>query len=254
MRDQLRMKKLAIITGTSRGLGLNLANDLLGAGFAVVGIARSNSIKHPQFHFLKLDLSSTKDFSKPLEKFLSKKKISIKNESVVLINNAATVLPVNYFHKVKKDEIDLSYFLNLRAPLLMSHFVMNRFLAKTNQIIICNISSGAAVHALENWSMYCTMKSGLKMFTDCLNVDYASSGKLKAFSFYPGVMDTKMQQTIRRQPAKNFKNLDTFKNLKEKNALLDPKFVSQAILSLVIQPENIQSSEYDIKDFKGKIE
>lgn len=245
------MKKLAIVTGTSRGLGWHLAQELLDAGFNVIGIARNNSINHPHFHFLKMDLSKVKDISQPLGHFISKKKISIKNENVVLINNAATVLPVNYFHKVKKNEIELSYFLNLRSPLLLSHFVINKFLVKSNNVIICNISSGAAVRPLENWSMYCTMKSGLKMFTDCLNVDYLSSEKLKAFSFYPGVMDTKMQETIRRQPAKNFKNLETFKGLKKKNVLLDPHYVSRTILNLVLDPNEIKKTEYDIKDFEG---
>lgn len=246
------MKRLAIITGTSRGLGFNLAHEFLQAGYTVIGIARNNSIKHKHFHFLKLNLANAGDCSKRLDQFLSKKKILLKNDSVVLVNNAATILPVNYFHKVKKDEIEQSYFLNLQAPMLLSHFVINQFLAKSNHLTICNISSGAALRPLENWSLYCTMKSGLKMFTDCLNVDYSSSGKLKAFSFYPGVMDTKMQETIRRQPAKNFKNLKTFKDLKEKKILLDPQFVSRAILNLIINPENIRVTEYDIKDFEGK--
>ena len=88
------------------------------------------------------------------------------------------------------------------------------------------------------------------MFTDCLNVDYSEVSKLKAFSFYPGVMDTQMQATIRKQPAKNFKNLNRFKDLKEKNELLDPVFVSKSIVELLSQPENIKHAEYDIKNFK----
>jgi benzil reductase ((S)-benzoin forming) len=244
------MNKLAIITGTSRGLGLNLAEQLLQNGYTVIGIARTNSIKHPDFHFLKMDLSEGKNLLSKLQQFLKRKKISLKNERVVLINNAATVLPVNYFHKVKLDEIRQSCILNLQVPVFLSHFVINVFLPKTKFLTICNISSGAAVHALENWSMYCTMKSGLKMFTDCLNVDYSEVGQLKAFSFYPGVMDTQMQATIRQQPPKNFKNLNRFKELKEKNELLDPLFVSQSIVGLVSQPQSIKKSEYDIKNFK----
>lgn len=244
------MNKLAIITGTSRGLGLNLAEQLLQNGYTVIGIARTNSIKHPDFHFLKMDLSEGKNLLSKLQQLLKRKKISLKNESVVLINNAATVLPVNYFHKVKLDEIRQSSILNLQVPIFLSHFVINVFLPKTKFLTICNISSGAAVHALENWSMYCTMKSGLKMFTDCLNVDYSEVGQLKAFSFYPGVMDTQMQATIRQQPSKNFKNLNRFKELKEKNELLDPLFVSQSIVELLSQPQSIKQSEYDIKNFK----
>lgn len=252
MRDKLSMNNLAIVTGTSRGLGLYLAQELLAAGYTVIGIARNNSIRHAKFHFLKLDLSIGKDVAKRLEKFCESKKILSKNDHVVIINNAATVLPVNYFHKIKIDEVDLSYFLNLQAPIQLSYFGMNRFFTKANHFTICNISSGAAIHALENWSMYCTMKSGLKMFTDCLNVDYQETKKFRAFSFYPGVMDTEMQATIRKQPMKNFKNLNRFKDMKNKNELLDPHFVSKAIFSLIMKPELIKKSDYDIKEFRSE--
>lgn len=242
------MKKVAIITGTSRGLGLNLAKQFLEAGFTVVGISRSNVIKGKNFYFLKLDLADPKNLRQKLAKFLADHKISLKNDHTVLINNAATVFPVHYFHKVKENDIQESYYLNLHAPMMLSHFVITKSLEKSKHVTICNISSGAAVRPLENWSIYCSMKSALKMFTDCLNVDYAESSQFKAFSFYPGVMDTKMQAVIRQQKIENFKNIESFKELKNKNKLIDPNYVAQAILKIISRPMQIDKTEYNIKD------
>lgn len=242
------MTKLAIITGTSRGLGFHLAHDFLKAGYTVIGIARNNSIQESNFHFLKLDLAKAKNISLRLDQYLRRKKISSKNEHVVLIHNAATVLPINYVHALKEDDVLQSYLLNLHSPIMLAHSVARNFLAKSRHLTVCNISSGAAIKPLMNWSIYCAMKSGLKMFTDCLNVDYSDSSQFKAFSFYPGVMDTQMQETIRKQKSKNFKNVDSFKKLKKTNNLLDPKIVSNAIFKIINNPKKIDKTEYNIQD------
>lgn len=244
------MKKLAIITGTSRGLGLELAQQFLAAGFVVVGVARNNTIKHPQFLFLKMDLSKVKQVQVKLSSFLKKKKVSLKNHEVVLVNNAATILPINFPHRLKEKDVHEAYWLNLQSPILLSQFVIENFLSKSAYLTICNVSSGAAVHPLVNWSVYCSLKSALKMFTDCINLDYESDKKLKAFSFYPGIMDTQMQATIRQQKDKNFKNVQKFRSLKEGNQLLDPQFVAKKLFEILNQPATINQAEYDVQNMK----
>ncbi len=242
------MKKVAIITGTSRGLGMSLANLFLDDGYSVIGIARTNKINNSKFYFFKWDLSSEKDPFAKLNQFLSVKKISFKNDQVILVNNAATVMPINFIDKLKEKEMALSYRLNLHSPMLISKWVLQKFLNKSLQVTICNISSGAALRPLINWSIYCTMKAGLKMFTECLNLEFSGSGNFKTFSFYPGVMDTQMQETIRKQKAKTFKNVEKFKELKEKNQLLDPETVALSLFKLISKPSEINRTEYNVMD------
>lgn len=242
------MKKVAIITGTSRGLGLSLANFFLENGYFVVGIARTNEILHPNFYFHKSDLSSEKFSIAKLNSFCLGKKLLSKSDHVVLVNNAATVTPIHFIDKLNEKEMTLSYQLNLHAPMVISQWALQKFLKKSRQVTICNISSGAALRPLFNWSIYCTMKAGLKMFTDCLNLEFSASGKFKAFSFYPGVMDTKMQETIRKQNSKSFKNVEKFKELKEKNQLLDPKAVALCLFKIINSPSEINKTEYNVMD------
>lgn len=243
-----KMSKLIIITGASSGLGLSLAEKYLSENHTVIGISRTNKIKNSGFYYLKCDLSIEMNISSLLKKFMTDKKLNKKYDEVILINNAAMVNPIDYFNKIKIDQLQKSYQLNLFSPMVITHFVLNLFLKKTKKIIICNISSGAAIRSIANWSMYCTMKSGLKMFTDCINMDYEGMKKIKAISFYPGVMDTKMQTTIRNQKINKFKNVEQFRALKSENKLLPPVLVANALFKLLSNYEEINKSEYNVKD------
>lgn len=243
------MKKIIFITGSSKGLGLELAEAFLNLDWIVVGISRSNKIKHPNFYFLKNDLSTESKLTDKIEKLLEKNKLNQKYSEVVLINNAAMVLPINYAHKISEKDIRQSYQLNLHSPMILSQWLISKFLKKSVPLTICNLSSGAALRPIVNWSIYCTMKSALKMFTDCLQQDYAAYSHFKVFSFYPGVMDTSMQATIRKQKASHFKNVEYFKDLKEKNNLLPASKVAKVISQILSRPNEICKIEYNIKDF-----
>lgn len=246
------MKKVVIVTGSSNGLGKFLVESFLRADYIVVGVSRTNSIKNDNFYFFKHDLSKSSDLSKKLKSFLIKNKILKKVEQVILINNAATVLPIDYFHKLSLKKIQESYQLNLHSPMMLAHFVLNAFLNKSEHILICNIISGAAFRPLINWSAYCTMKSGLKMFSDCLNLDYSENEKMKSITFSPGVMETNMQQTIRKQSINKLKSVEMFRDLKASQSLLPPEFVANSLFNLLKNPKEIQKTEYNVNEIYKK--
>ena len=55
------MKKTALITGSSKGIGKDLSLLLLEKGYTVFGYSRTNSIRHKNFHFNQIDLSSVQN-------------------------------------------------------------------------------------------------------------------------------------------------------------------------------------------------
>ena len=78
------MQKLALITGTGSGIGKSLAKLLLNNNYKVIGYSRTNKILHPNFSFIKIDLSNLA----ATERLVFPKA----NESnVLLVNNAATI-------------------------------------------------------------------------------------------------------------------------------------------------------------------
>lgn len=238
--------KLFIITGSSKGLGLSFLELILRENHLAISISRTKTIKHPNHHHIAHDLSKPKGIEAKLDKVLSKVDLK-KITSVCLINNAAAIEPIGEIQDFKSDDIERHLKINLLSPILLSTWLMKHFSRKKYSITIANISSGAAFHPLENWSLYCATKSGLKMFTECLNEDYKTKANFKALSFSPGVMDTNMQSTIRKQKKSNFKNIEKFKQLKQKNLLLSPDSVAIGLYKLLSMPNKINQSHYDIR-------
>ncbi|MBK8682647.1 MAG: SDR family NAD(P)-dependent oxidoreductase [Bacteroidetes bacterium] len=110
-----------IITGTSKGLGKALAEILLkDSNNVVFGISRTNTFDHPNFHFIKTDLSDVNqllDFQFPDLIF---------PELIVLINNAATLGAIKYTGDLENSTIINAQTLNTIAPhVLMNGFIKN---------------------------------------------------------------------------------------------------------------------------------
>lgn len=239
--------KLIIITGASKGLGKSLMDLSLENNYTVLSISRSKiKVKDNHFH-ISHDLSNPKGFENKLDKFLSLTDIK-KIKSVSLVNNAAVIEPIGDIKNFSHSDYNSIMNVNMLTPMLLTSWLLKKFDKRKIPITIANISSGAAFIPLVNWSLYCSTKSGLKMFTDCLMLDYQTKTNIKAFSFSPGVMDTKMQLTIRNQKKSNFKNLNKFRELKQKNLLLSPDSVSEGLFYLLASPNKIKNLHYDIRD------
>lgn len=239
--------KLFIITGASKGLGLSLLKLVLDKGHCAITLSRSKTIFHPNHHHIKINLSNPIQLEKKLNKALSQfEKNKIKG--IVLINNAASVEPIGDFDKADIDNIKKHINLNFLTPILISKWFMTTFQKRRSPLIIANISSGAALHPISNWSLYCSTKSALLMFTNCLIRDNEHKKNFKAFSFSPGVMDTNMQETIRKQSKQTFKDIERFKDLKQKNLLKNPDKVASKLYGLLEKPDKINQNHYDIRN------
>lgn len=249
----IKPKKLLIVTGASRGLGLELCQRGLTDNFIVIGISRNNSIKHENYHHLKLDLSDSKKISEKLNQFIIKKNIKNITE-VILINNAAMVTPIDFIEKIHlyQDVVIDHIQLNLTTPMILSSFLLNKYKLDKTKLSIINISSGAANYPINNWSLYCSTKAGLKMFTETLNNEYGKHKNFRTFNFYPGVMDTEMQSTIRKQKTKNFKDIERFKALKSEGRLLSAQWVAEVIFDIMNGPNSDNKISYDVGDYNEK--
>ena len=76
------MKKTALITGSSKGIGKELSLLLLEKDYTVFGYSRTNNIRHENFHFNQIDLSSIQNLES-----INFPKVE-EGEHVCLINNA----------------------------------------------------------------------------------------------------------------------------------------------------------------------
>src|SRR5690349_8894328 len=83
--------KLAIVTGTSAGIGAEVATQLLAAGWSVIGVARRTTQHQGQrYSHLAADLSDAASASRRIEEQVSPILRDRKWSRIGLVNNAAS--------------------------------------------------------------------------------------------------------------------------------------------------------------------
>ena len=178
--------KIAYITGTSSGIGHALALQLLEAEYFVVGLGRSNNIKHSNYEFISLDLRKVED----VQNFNFKQ---IPADERILINNSGMlgeVLPVG---ELSANVISDVMNVNTIAPQILINTFIQTFANQKGSLHILNISSGAGKRAIDAWATYCASKAGLLGLMRSWAVEYAPQNIL-VNAICPGWVNTDMAQ------------------------------------------------------------
>jgi len=194
------LRKIALITGTGRGIGKALAELLLREDFKVFGYSRTNKIENKNFTFTKIDLSNLEEVQK-----IQFPKID-SSASVILVNNAATIGEIVPLNKKSETGIIHEFNLNIITPTIFCKKFIQSY-KMVNKLII-NIGSGAANKAIASWSAYCATKSALDILTEVIAEEKHKN--LILFSVHPGIVDTNMQKEIRDSDPDSFHLLDKF--------------------------------------------
>jgi benzil reductase ((S)-benzoin forming) len=232
------------ITGDSSGIGLALKNIACSdpTNF-VYGISRRERTSEANFEALTLDLSSQESLAQFQFPELNNA------DKIVLVNNAGQVGPIKPLFDQNADEIANLFQLNTIAPtVLISKFIQQY---ENRELLIINISSGAANSPIQGWSTYCSSKAGLDMLTRTLIEDlrFKEKENIQVYSVSPGVIDTSMQETIRTSSSENFQLLDQFQSLKNNNELVSPKTTASFIYKIHSQPELFESSFINLREY-----
>jgi benzil reductase ((S)-benzoin forming) len=236
--------KQAIVTGTSRGLGKEIALQLLEQGWKVTGVSRNQSIEHENYIHVCADLSDSNcvnDLSLGLNPV---------EEEYLLIHNAGTLGEIGYVGEVSDEMIQQGFQLNLITPSILT----NQFLHKTQhkKRTVVAITSGASKNQYDGWGMYCSSKSGLDAYFAVVmkEVELRNDLNTRIYSIAPGVIDTSMQEQIRQSDKQSFSNLARFTELKELNQLDSAENVAKKITSFMLAENPFKNGRYDIRDFE----
>lgn len=248
--------RFAIITGASRGLGEGIARKLLQQQIGVISVSRT---ENEELKTLAIENGyNYKHYSCNLalenevqEVFLDIAHCIFKQnpEEIYLFNNAGVIEPIDTVGNLDQTPIIRSIQVNLIAPMIITNIFLKKAGQTSTKVIVTNVTSGAATRAIEGWSVYCSSKAGLNMFTETAAMEQATmetNNTIIAFS--PGVMDTEMQNTIRSSSKGAFKEVDNFKELKEKNLLVQPDVVAGALVELVLSGNAESGKVYHVRD------
>lgn len=225
--------ELIIITGASKGIGNQIAKNIVNRGFKVLGIGRdvselqalTSELGNLNFHYIAGDLSKD-EVIKSIHHYVLNNQLRIK----ALVNNAATIEPISKISEINILDVKSAFELNLFSVISLTTTLLP--LIKQRGIII-NISSGASTNPYAGWSAYCCTKAALNMFTSCLAKEHP---EILSIAIRPGVVDTEMQQQIRTKgEASMGQDFNKFINLKAMGKLLGPEVPAKVISQLAVE-------------------
>ena len=222
---------LAIVTGTSTGIGEAVANELLAREWSVIGIARRPApITHAAYRHVAFDLAGigagAADLERELAPLLGR---SAPPTRIGLVNNAAAPEGLMPLAALDAPLLARTYAVNVVAPIWLMGFVLRRSPANT-ALRIVNVSSGAATGGFPGLAAYGSSKAALRLAGMSLASEWdrpPNSDETRRdaaiLSYEPGVVDTDMQRHARSRPPDVFPWVTMFKDFAARGVLVAPE-------------------------------
>lgn len=149
-----------ILTGASRGIGIDICKFLLDKGYKILSISRKKpDIQHKNLQFIKINLSNIQE--------LKKKKYHIdKFKPNHLISNAGDLGEIGDIKKVNLNKWFKSFNLNLFSHVLISQFCLKHISKNKGKMIY--LAGGGSANSFPHFSAYSVSKTALVRFVENL--------------------------------------------------------------------------------------
>ena len=203
------MDHVAVVTGASSGLGLEIGLLLADRGMQVVGVAR-HPFHQPPIASVAGDASHRDTAARAVDVAKELGKIT------VLVNCAGSGVfgPVGSY-----DDAAIARVLesNLVATITFCEMLFPRFRSEGGTIV--NVLSTAALIGKPNESVYCAAKWGARGYTEALRAE-AKGTNARILSVAPGGMNTKFWSEQRAD-------------------FMDPREIAEIVVDAIERPVNV---------------
>ena len=204
------MRRAALVTGGTRGIGLGIARALAGKGFdlALNGVRDDGAVADVldelrdlgvEVHYVRADISEPSDRGRL---------VSAVRERLgrlhVLVNNAGVAPKVRAdVLEASEESFDRVLGINLKGPYFLTQSVAGWMAEQRGTdgeyaACIVNVTSISATVASPNRGEYCVSKAGLAMASQLWAVRLAELG-IPVYEVRPGIVDTDMTAGVREK-------------------------------------------------------
>jgi 3-oxoacyl-[acyl-carrier protein] reductase len=184
--------KTILVTGVSKGLGVDITKKLLDTGYNVIGLSRSYDgifEQYNNFTYFKFDLLNSSD----LELFL-KKNIGNRIKIDGFVNNAAIAYD-DIITNMNLNKLEEMFNVNVFSPLVITKFCLRNMLFHKTKGAILHLSSISVHTGYNGLSMYASTKGALEAFSKNTSREWGMKG-IRSNCIVAGFMETDMSNTL----------------------------------------------------------
>jgi 3-oxoacyl-[acyl-carrier protein] reductase len=209
------MRKVALITGGSRGIGLGIAKELAKAKFdlAINGIRNESLVIRvldelrstgSKIAYIQGDIAVKKD----RQQLVSQVMVHF-GQLNILVNNAGIAPPERRdILEATEESYDKVMNTNLKGPYFLTQLVANQLILQkmkdpTGFFCIINVSSFSSTVASVNRGEYCISKAGISMTTR-LWAARLGEYNIPVYEIQPGIISTDMTAGVKEKYDKLF--------------------------------------------------
>ncbi len=228
-------RSIALITGSSRGIGKAIAFELARTGYTVIITGTKQDVVDAVV--VDLEKGGGKGFGISLDLLAAEAPQKLIEEVInrfgqldVLVNNAG-VAKTDSFEKVTETDFDLVMGLNVKVPMFLTKAALPHLLQSPEKAIV-NISSVVGHKAYANQTLYAASKHALNGLMSALAKEYQKNG-LRVYNVAPGGVATEMIHTARP-------DLDA-------STLIQPEEIAKTVAFLLSLKGNAQIDEVRIR-------
>lgn len=187
-----------LVTGCSRGVGLEICRVLLKQGHSVYGVSRSYSVAFSDLKkefedtlfFKSIDLNDSENVQKNIFKDFLNNKIRLHG----YVNNAAVAYD-DIITNLNLTKLQSMYAVNVFTPMMITKYVLRNMLLHHTKGSIVHISSISAHTGYKGLAMYASSKGALEAFSKDTAREWGELG-IRSNVVVPGFMETAMSATL----------------------------------------------------------
>ncbi|MCC6208465.1 MAG: SDR family NAD(P)-dependent oxidoreductase [Gammaproteobacteria bacterium] len=236
--------KIAVITGATGGIGRSIALALAQEGVNLLLLGRERSRSEELFRlvatrypglitdFLAVDLADVAATRRVCQTILRDH-----TGIDLLIHCAGHIVPGDYA-SARLEDFDAQYFINVRAPFLLTRELLPAIRDRKGQVVFVN-SSAAQQKAKAGMAAYAASKYALTALADSLRDEVNRDG-VRVISIYPGRTATTMQEQIHKMEGKPYRP----------TVLLQTEDVAESVLNALKASPSAEITDISIRPFQ----